>query len=82
MGERSSNLGFGAKSRSFVSLRMTTLMTILWMARGPLLETRESGAPHRLSFSSPRDGFARFLVGGSSAFGFALVPELFAFGQG
>ena len=28
------------------------------------------------------DGFSGFFVGGAAAFGFALVPELLAFGQG
>src|ERR1017187_4184974 len=35
-----------------------------------------------LRFSSSRDGFAGFLVGGAAALGFALVPHLFAFGEG
>src|ERR1039458_4314721 len=33
-------------------------------------------------FSTSGDGFAGFLVGGATALGLALVPELFALGQG
>jgi len=33
-------------------------------------------------FSRARDRFARLAVGSSAAFGFALVPELLAFGEG
>jgi hypothetical protein len=43
-------------------------------------KAREVAHPGALGFSSPRDGFAGFLVGGAAALGFSFVPELFAFG--
>ena len=44
--------------------------------------SRPDGGATRLGFPASADGISGFFVGGAAAFGFAFIPELFAFGQG
>src|SRR5579864_482364 len=68
-------------------MRAGLFRTVLAMSsNGASPVSTEIGPPWRVrrtstSFTRARNGFAGFAIGGAAAFGFALVPQLFATGE-